>query len=266
METSGVRQSCWCSGERKVWSYKLGSWEHVSGFQSHETGPGHLRCECRRDQCTKDWAFPWSEQRRKASRGDGEEQPVRRRARNMLKVNRRKYLGGERDQWCHVTWEVVPTIVSWAGGVVFLPGTPGHCFWPSEQAASMCLMGTTPTIVNQKDVWDVFSRGWRQNGPSVSSINRGCVCLCVRACSVVSNSLWSPRLWHTRLLCPWNFPDKNTGAGCHFLLQRVFHTQGSNLRELGQISDFSLGSHESWPFFFFFFFSPKRSRGALKTL
>ena len=35
-----------------------------------------------------------------------------------------------------------------------------------------------------------------------------------------------------RLLCPWNFPGKNTGAGCHFLLQRIFFTQGSNLRLL----------------------------------
>ena len=23
----------------------------------------------------------------------------------------------------------------------------------------------------------------------------------------------------TRLLCPWDFPGKNTGVGCHFLLQ-----------------------------------------------
>jgi len=33
----------------------------------------------------------------------------------------------------------------------------------------------------------------------------------------------------TRLLCPWNSPGKNTGMGCHFLLQRIFPTQGSNL-------------------------------------
>ena len=26
-------------------------------------------------------------------------------------------------------------------------------------------------------------------------------------------------LWLTRLLCPWDFPGKNTGVGCHFLLQ-----------------------------------------------
>ena len=28
--------------------------------------------------------------------------------------------------------------------------------------------------------------------------------------------------------CPWDFPGKNTGAGCHFLLQGIFQTQGSN--------------------------------------
>ena len=31
------------------------------------------------------------------------------------------------------------------------------------------------------------------------------------------------------LLCLWNFPGKNTGVGCHLLLQRIFLTQGSNL-------------------------------------
>ena len=32
-----------------------------------------------------------------------------------------------------------------------------------------------------------------------------------------------------RFLCPWDFPGKNTGVGCHFLLQRIFLTQGLNL-------------------------------------
>ena len=31
-----------------------------------------------------------------------------------------------------------------------------------------------------------------------------------------------------RHLCPWDFPGKNTGAGCHFLLRGIFLTQGSN--------------------------------------
>ena len=33
----------------------------------------------------------------------------------------------------------------------------------------------------------------------------------------------------TRPLCPWNSLDKKTGMGCHFLLQGIFPTQGSNL-------------------------------------
>ena len=31
-----------------------------------------------------------------------------------------------------------------------------------------------------------------------------------------------------RLFCPWNSPGKNTGVGCHFLLQVLFSTQGLN--------------------------------------
>ena len=34
------------------------------------------------------------------------------------------------------------------------------------------------------------------------------------------------------LLCPWNFPSKNTEAGCHFLFQGIFPIQGSNPRLL----------------------------------
>ena len=32
----------------------------------------------------------------------------------------------------------------------------------------------------------------------------------------------------TRLLHPWDFLGKSTGVGCHFLLQAIFLTQGSN--------------------------------------
>ena len=46
--------------------------------------------------------------------------------------------------------------------------------------------------------------------------------MCV-SCSVVSDSLWP-----TRLLWPWDSPGKNTRMGCHFLLQGIFPTQGSN--------------------------------------
>ena len=46
--------------------------------------------------------------------------------------------------------------------------------------------------------------------------------------SVMSNFLQPHELWPTRLLCPWNSPGKNTGVGCHALLQRISLTQGSN--------------------------------------
>ena len=32
----------------------------------------------------------------------------------------------------------------------------------------------------------------------------------------------------TKLLFPWDFLGKSTGVGCHFLLQGIFLTQGSN--------------------------------------
>ena len=37
-----------------------------------------------------------------------------------------------------------------------------------------------------------------------------------------------PGTMNARLLCSWNFPGKNTGVGCHFLLQAIFQTQRSN--------------------------------------
>ena len=48
-------------------------------------------------------------------------------------------------------------------------------------------------------------------------------------CSVVSNSSLPHQPYPNRLLCPWEFPGKNTGVGCHFLLQRIFPTHGLNL-------------------------------------
>ena len=52
-----------------------------------------------------------------------------------------------------------------------------------------------------------------------------CVCLVAQSCL---DSLGLYGLWPTRLLCPWDSPGKNTGVGCHSLLQGIFPTQGSN--------------------------------------
>ena len=47
----------------------------------------------------------------------------------------------------------------------------------------------------------------------------------------MSDSLWTHGLHPCRLLCPWNFPDKNTQEGWHFfffffLLQEIFPNRG----------------------------------------
>ena len=39
---------------------------------------------------------------------------------------------------------------------------------------------------------------------------------------------WTP----ARLLCPWDSLGKNTGVGCHALLQGIFLTQGLSLHLL----------------------------------
>ena len=53
------------------------------------------------------------------------------------------------------------------------------------------------------------------------------VCVGVCPCSMVSDSSRSYGLKPTRLLCPWDFPGKNTGVGCHFLPQGIFPLQVS---------------------------------------
>ena len=49
-------------------------------------------------------------------------------------------------------------------------------------------------------------------------------CVCVLSCVRLFATLWAIH----SLLCPWDSPGKNTGAGCHFLLQGIFLTQESN--------------------------------------
>ena len=50
--------------------------------------------------------------------------------------------------------------------------------------------------------------------------------------SAAPDSLRPPVLQPARLLCPWDFSEKNIGVGCHILLQGIFPTQGWNPRLL----------------------------------
>ena len=49
--------------------------------------------------------------------------------------------------------------------------------------------------------------------------------LCPALCDPMDCRFLHPPI---RLLHPWNFPGRSTGVGCHFLLQGIFPTQGSN--------------------------------------
>ena len=46
-----------------------------------------------------------------------------------------------------------------------------------------------------------------------------CCCCCCQVTSVMLDSVWPLRQQPTRLPHPWDSPGKNTGVGCHFLLQ-----------------------------------------------
>ena len=65
-----------------------------------------------------------------------------------------------------------------------------------------------------------------QPDPTFGHITLMCVCVCqpLRHVPLFAIS-W---IVATRLICPWNSPDKNTGVGSHSLLQGIFQTQGSN--------------------------------------
>ena len=83
--------------------------------------------------------------------------------------------------------------------------------------------------------------------------------LCV-SCLVMSNSLLSHGLQPARLLCPWDFPGKKTGVGCHFLLQGFFLTQGLNLGLLHGSQTLSIwASREEvlWPLYWHVFLMVK---------
>lgn len=71
------------------------------------------------------------------------------------------------------------------------------------------------------------------------------VCMCSVAQSRLTLCLHG--LWPTRLLCPWNPPEKNTGIGYNFLLQGIFPSQGSNLSFLHWQSDILPLSHQGSP-------------------
>ena len=83
-------------------------------------------------------------------------------------------------------------------------------FQPRDQTQFSCVSWFYKWIVYQCATWEALECEWMFSH------------------SVMSDSA-THGLQPTRLFCPWDFPGKDTGMVCHFLLQGIFLTQGSNL-------------------------------------
>ena len=84
--------------------------------------------------------------------------------------------------------------------------------------------------------WQDFSACWVESRPEGGKDGRGSPL--PRCCSVLDKlclTLCGPRDYSPPGFYPWDFPNKNTGLGCHFLFQGIFLTQGSNLRPLPRL-------------------------------
>ena len=87
------------------------------------------------------------------------------------------------------------------------------CFLHRQAYSLLCHLGSPLCSIGN---WQDRCRGWIWQRPDVS---RCCCCCCCSVASVVSNSVRPHRRQPTRLSRPWDSPGKNTGVGCHFLLQ-----------------------------------------------
>ena len=73
-----------------------------------------------------------------------------------------------------------------------------------------------------------YIRRYKRSGfqhTNLAGGHKSALCGCMLSRSVML-TLWESM--DARLLCPWDSPSRNTGVGCHFLLQGIFPTQGSN--------------------------------------
>ena len=75
------------------------------------------------------------------------------------------------------------------------------------------LFVTPRTVARQVPLSMGFSRQEYWSGPPGSSVH-----------GILQAGILE---WPARFLCPWDSPGRNTGVGCHFLLQRIFPAQRS---------------------------------------
>ena len=112
------------------------------------------------------------------------------------------------------------------------PGSSVHGDSPGKNTGMSChgllqgifpTQGPSPGLPHRRRILHHLSH---QGSPSTTAASSKLMCV---TWLVLSNSLRPRGLQLIRLLCPWNSPRKNTGVGCHFFLQGICPTQGSNL-------------------------------------
>ena len=115
----------------------------------------------------------------------------------------------EIDSWARK----IPWSSKWWLSPVFLPG---------KYHGQRSLVGCSPWGHKESDTTEQLS-----TQHSTLYLLVPCFSSTPCCCSVMSNSSW-PHGWLSRLLHPWDYPGKNTGVCCHFLLEGIFLTQWSN--------------------------------------
>ena len=95
---------------------------------------------------------------------------------------------------------------------------------PGDSTALMsdAMFSLSPQTTPQGAKWNTRTRAWCKDSAALTRCTSGVGwlgCCCGWVTSVVSDSVWPHRWQPTRLPHPWDSPGKNTGVGCHFLLQ-----------------------------------------------
>ena len=80
-----------------------------------------------------------------------------------------------------------------------------------------------------------YSRPWGSNREQYKVFTHWII----HKCSILSVSVRPRGLRSARLLCSWDFAGKNTGVGCHALLQGIFFNPGIKPMDQTHVSSVS---------------------------
>ena len=133
--------------------------------------------------------------------------------------------GCNSDEFVFV-WELGQRFWNFSMQNYYLEGVLKSRTWTPAQRFRFCCLGWGPRckISNMaKLIWLVCSflvheherRRWLSNVAALESA----AAESLQSCPTLCNPIDSHRQQPTRLLHPWDYPGKNIGVGCHFLIQ-----------------------------------------------